>query len=135
VLQVVERDVGGHREQQRAFERWVVEQAVAELPPPFLELDLGRDLVEHLDVGRQPRLDRMLGQDPLGERVQRGDRGGIHLLERGTERPSGVCRHLVLERMADAVTQFGGGLLGERDRRDLAHGDARAHQRDDAVDQ
>ena len=43
---------------------------------------VGADLVEHLDPRRQPRLDRVLGQQPLGERVERADGRPVELIER-----------------------------------------------------
>ena len=135
VPQVLERDVRGHGEQQGAFQQRVVEQAVAELAPALFELDLRRDLVEHLDVGRQACLDGVLGQDPLRERVQRRDGRDVDLLERGAEQLTVRTLELLFERGPDPVAQLRGGLLGERDRRDLAHGHAATHQRHDAVDQ
>ena len=73
---------GGEQEQERALERRVGEQLLAERAPPPLVLDAGADLVEHLDARREAGLDRVLGQDPLGERVQRADGGAVELVER-----------------------------------------------------
>ena len=120
------RGVGVEREEQRALERGVVEQLVDEAGPALLERELRRDVVEHLDARREPGLDRVLGEEPLRERVQGGHRGAVELLERAAaaRAPRRPCRRRAarsLERAADAVAQLGRGLLGERDRGDLAH--------------
>ena len=50
--------------------------------PAPLELDVGADLVEHLDARREPGLDRVLHEDPLGERVEGADRRPVELVDR-----------------------------------------------------
>ena len=60
----------------------VVEQLVDEPFPARVERDRGRDLVVDLDAGREPGLDRELGEEALREGVQRADRGGVELVER-----------------------------------------------------
>ena len=82
VRSTARRGVGVEREQERALERGIVEQLVDEAGPALLERDLRRDVVEHLDARRQAGLDRVLGEEPLRERVQRGDRGRVELVER-----------------------------------------------------
>jgi hypothetical protein len=58
-------------------------ELVAKHRPAPVEGHLGADLVEHLDPGRQPGLDRMLGQQPLGEGVEGPDGGPVELVEGG----------------------------------------------------
>ena len=88
----------------------------------------------------EPGFDGVLGEEPLRERVQRRHRGAVELLEgelaaRRRDGSSVAARRL-LERPADPVAQLGRGLLGERDRGDLAHGHVAARdQRDHPVDQ
>ena len=77
-----EGGVGVEREEHGALERGVVEQLVDEAGPALLERELRRDVVEHLDARRQAGLHRVLGEDALRERVERGHRGGVELLER-----------------------------------------------------
>ncbi len=73
----------------------------------------------------------------MRERVQRGHRGPVELVERGT-RTCVARRGSLLQRPADAVAQLGGGLLGEGDRGDLPHrypgaGDQRGHAIDEGL--
>ena len=60
----------------------------------------------------------MLGEDALRERVQCADRGPVQHRERVTAGHASLAG-AALELAADAVHQFAGGLLGERDRRDV----------------
>ena len=71
----------GEQDQQRRFERGVVEQVITGSPPPLLERQQRRDLVVHIDPRRQPRLDRERGENPLRERVQRAYRGIVERIE------------------------------------------------------
>jgi hypothetical protein len=113
----------GEEEEQGALEGGVGEEVVAERAPAPVELHLRADLVEHLDARRQSGLDRVLGEQALGEAVEGADGRAVELVERG----AAPGAHVVggrgvdgagLERPADAVAQLRAGLLGERDRRD-----------------
>ena len=125
----------------------VGEQPVDEAAPPVVEGDGRRHLVEHLDAWRQPRLDGVLDQQPLGEAVERADGGAVELAQcldaAGGDGRAGAGRavagpevelalagvapgvagagalELVVEAPAHTVAQLGRGLLGERDGRDL----------------
>ena len=123
--------------QQRGTHLGLVEEPVEEVPPADVELDLGADVVEHLDARRQPGLHRVLGQDPLGEGVQRAHRGAVELEKRGPGPLLAEARRgLVAEQLpADPVPQLGGGLLGEGDGRDVLHGDPRADEGQHPVDE
>ncbi len=68
------------RDQQVAAGRRVVEQFVAEALPPLVEPNPRLDVVVDLERRREPRLERVLGQDAMGEAVQRRDRRGVELL-------------------------------------------------------
>ena len=93
---------------------------------------------------RQARLDRVLGQQALRKRVQRSDRSGVKLLERGSAPGSNVfapgaattARCVALELLADPVAQLGPGLVGEGDRGDGAQlGPAARDERENATHQ
>ena len=56
------------------------EQLVTEALPPMLEPDTRLDVVVDLERGRQACIERVLSQDPVGEPVQRRDRGGVEPL-------------------------------------------------------
>ena len=73
------------------------------------------------------------GQEPLREGMQRADCGGVELVESSCAR--GIDGRMPLELFPHPVTELGRSLLGERDRRDRPHRDARADQGDDAVDE
>ena len=109
--------------------------------PPAAEREQALDLVEHVDLGRQPGLHRVLGKDPLGETVDRADRGAVEVDERGlgvhapVRRRRGVVDQ-PLERLPDTRPELTRRGLGEGDCRDLAHGDAaHEHQRDHTIDE
>jgi hypothetical protein len=86
--------VGAHatseQQQDGPLEVAVGQQLLAKGAPPPLVLDAGADLVEHLDPRREAGLDRVLAEDPLGERVQRSDRRRVELVERRPAAPSDV---------------------------------------------
>ncbi len=138
--QAVGADAARRGEQERPFDGRVGEQLVEEAAPPVVERDRRRDLVEDLDPRGQAGLDRVLAEDPLGEAVERPDRGPVEVVERGpaARRPAGVAavRELGRQRPADPVAQLGRGLLGERDRGDRVEGRrAGRDQLDDPVDE
>ena len=60
-------DPGGEQQQEGAFECGIGQKLVVERRPAGLEGHRGADLVEHLDPGRKPGLDRVLGKQALGE--------------------------------------------------------------------
>ena len=62
--------------------RLVVQQPALHHRPALVERDRRCDLVHHLDQWRQSGLDRVRGEDPLREGVQRADRGGVELVQR-----------------------------------------------------
>ena len=85
----------------------VVEEPVDEGGPPVVEGQLRGDLVGDLHPRRQPGLQRLLGEEPLGEGVQGAHGGAVEIVERlaGTVRrrprrrgvrrpraPGGPCR-------------------------------------------
>jgi hypothetical protein len=133
-------DARGAEQQQGALEVGVVEQLVQGPGPAAVEGHRRGDLVEHLDPWRQLGLDRVLGEDALGERVQGADGCAVELAERDAGplrlgRPAGVGGQ-GLEVLADAVPQLCCGLLGEGDGGDgpQLHG-AAGHQRHHPADQ
>ncbi len=73
-------------DEQRLGQRLVGEQLVERALPPVLERNRLLDRVEHLEAGRQRRFERVLGEDPLRERVQRGDRRVVERLQRARVR-------------------------------------------------
>ena len=105
-----------------------VEQLAAQLGPPALERHRRADLVEHLDERRDAGLDRVLGEDPLGKRVEGADGREVEAVERRLDALTVVRVLLVarglLEARPQPVAQLGSGPLGEGDRRDGVDGDA-----------
>jgi hypothetical protein len=92
------------------------------------ELQLGGDALVDVERRRQVGGDGVLGQDPLGEPVQRRDDGLVDA-RRGSlaADPAGVAQVRWAGRVggelqggADAVAQFGSGGLGEGDGGELA---------------
>ena len=126
--EVVEADAGGEREPQHGRGVGVLEQFGLELVVAPVGGDAGGDGVEDLDQRRQPGLDGVLGEDAAGERVQGADGGTVEVVERLVVTTAG-------ELHAQPVTELGGGLLGERHRRDVADRDAVGDERDDPFDQ
>ena len=131
---------GGHEELDGPLEGRIGQKLVAEHGPALVEGHLGADLVEHLDARRQARLDRVLGQEPLGEGMEGADGGAVELVESGpapgTGLPVGVRLGPLLQLAADAVAQLRPGLLGEGDGGDGPElGPARGHEGQDPVDQ
>ena len=135
----------GHARQQRGTKGLlrvgVVQRGVEPLRPAFLEGDLGRELVADLEARRQARFQGALAQQTACEAVQRLDGRLIELHHRSLAvRPfllpqAAICGGS-FEALADAGSQFAGGSLRERDRRDAAHSRPSApYERDDAADQ
>ena len=93
--------VGLHAEraehEQRLGEGLVGEELVERALPPVLERHRLLDRIEHLEARRERRLERMLGEDPLGERVQGRDRGVVERVQRAgctdrrRARPAASC--------------------------------------------
>ena len=139
--QVVEVDAQRQRREQDRLELRVGDERIEELAPALLEAHGRLDVVDHLEPGWEPGLEGVLGENPLGEAVQRRERGVVDVVERGPAVFAFVgCEHRVgralLEAGADAVAQLARGGLGERDRRELADLDAAARdQRHDALDE
>ena len=138
--QGVEPHPGRRGEQQRALDRVVGQQLVEKPGPTVVEGHRRRHLVEHLDPRRQPGLDGMLGEQPLGEAVQRADGGAVEVVEgAGAAVGHGVVAgapgpfERTFELAPDAVAQLAGRLLGEGDRGDgVDPGGARGDDVDDA---
>ena len=101
---------------------------VAGAPPALLEREQRRHFVTHLDARGQSGLHGKCSEDALREGVKRADRGVVERLEcarRTACAPSGSIvgrSRLRLQLAAHTVAELGGGLLGERDRGDAAHG-------------
>ena len=105
---------------------WVAEQRVDDSGPALVEVDQRRHLVHDLDRRRQPGLDGVLDEDPLGEGVEGAQRSAVEFHERpagdiGLGALRGGHR---LEAAADPVTEFGGRPVGERDGGDVLDGHA-----------
>jgi hypothetical protein len=87
---------------------------------------LGLGLVEDAEARIDSGGDRMGGEDPVAEAVDRGDPGAAHGREeprgadRGGARPGGAAGEIG----ADAGAQLGGGLVGEGEGEDGVGGDA-----------
>ncbi len=144
VAEVVEAQPEREPDQERLAEGWVLVEAVEELAPTLLERDPGPDVVEDLEPGREPRLERVFGEEALGEPVQGGEAGLLELVERvaaplplvGTSDAGGLTGDGAFERAADPVPELGGGGLGERDRGELAQLDPSGRdERDHAIDE
>ena len=136
--QMVEVDAQRQRREQDRLELRVGDERVEELPPALLEANRRLDVVDHLEPGWEPGLEGVLGENPLGEAVQRRERGVVDVVQgRPAPFPLVGREHRVggalLEAGANAVAQLAGGGLGERDRRELADLDTAARdQRHDS---
>ena len=123
-------------EQERVLDRdagQVAERGRLEPGPEALpELKVLRDLVEGVEVRRQPRLQRVGAQERSREGVDGVDR---RLLEGGGG-SRGLGRGGSLQALADAGAKLGGGRLGEGDGHQLGGRQAaRGDQGDDPLDQ
>ena len=111
-----------------------VEQTVEQILPALVEGKVALNLIEHRETRRKTGGDRKLVEQSPGEGVQRADRRVIEPIEGGlVSGPEawvvpGRCG--VFENLADAMTKFGGGFLGECDGCDRIDGDTRGDQRD-----
>ena len=119
-------DVGAVQAHDERLEHGVGLPARDAVAPTSLERERGLHLVEHVDAWRYRDLDRVLGQDSLGERVQRGDGRAVEIGERvaatfGHDRV--VTRTCELERAPYPIAQLGCRSFGERDGGDLTQRD------------
>ena len=127
------RGAGREQQAQRRSSVVVLDDPVDERLPALLEGQLGARSRRARRRGREPGLDRVLGEDPLGEGVQRADGGPVE-----TSRPA---RHARRRRRAPgarpriAVGELAGRLLGERDGGDAVGRDAGFDEGDEPVDQ
>ena len=91
-----------------------------------VEVELSGEVVEHLEAGVEPGLDGPLAQEPGGERVDRLDVRAVQAGERGVDALALVVvrrrGERLLELLADARGELGGGRLREGDDGDLVHG-------------
>lgn len=111
-----------HRGEQRLSYGVVAEQLGLQPRPALLEGDRRADLVHHLDQRWQAGLDRVLGQDPVSEGVQRADRRTVQVVQGLTGAllllGIGIGEPHRLQLGAQPVAQLCAGLLGESDRCD-----------------
>ncbi len=121
--------------EKRLGQRFVGEQQVERPLPPVVERDRFLDGIEHFEAGRQGCLERMFGQDPLCERVQRGDRGIVECQQRTRVRTvPGLGERPLLHLLPDALLELTRRGRGERDHSDLADRDV-LEQADDPLDE
>ncbi len=80
--EVVEVDAQRERGEEDGLELRVGDERVEELPPALVEADRRLHVVDHLETGWEPGLERMLGEDALGEAVQGREGGVVDVLER-----------------------------------------------------
>ena len=106
----------------------IVEEAVEQRFPAFLEGQVALQFVEHGESGWQPGRDRHVVEQSAGEGVEGADRRMIDV----GGRPMPSCGD---ECVSQSVPQFGCRLLGEGDRRDRADVDAGFDEADDAAHQ
>ena len=116
------------------------QKLVAKRRPTRVERHRRADLVEHLDPGRKPCLDRVFGEQALGKRMERADGRAVELLQglAGAVPPVAVGVRLgcLLQLGPNPIAQLGSRLLGEGDRRDTPELDVAAqHQRQDPLHQ
>ncbi len=142
--QVVEAEAEEQPGEQRVLELGIGEEVVDERRPVLVERDPCLDVVEHLESGREARLERVLGEDALREAVQRGERRVVELLEclvatyalGRVDDPVGAAGGGSLELAANPVAQLRCGRLRERDRGQVAElQHAGSDERYDAVDE
>ena len=98
------------------------QELVAERQPTRVEGHRRADLVEHLDPGRKPCLDRVFGEQALGKRMERADGRAVELLQglAGAipRSPSGFASAAFSSSARIRSRQLGSRLLGEGNRRD-----------------
>ena len=137
VAEEAEADAEFEGDQHREGVLWIAEQRVDDSGPALIEVNQRRHLVHDLYRRRQPGLDGVLDEDPLGEGVEGAQRSPVEFHERpagglGLGTLPGGHR---LEAATDPVTEFGGRPVGERNGGDVLHGHARDHEGHDAVDE
>ena len=135
--QVAEADAEFEAGQHREGVPWVAEQRVDDSGPTLVEVDQRRHLVHDLYRRRQPGLDGVLDEDPLGEGVEGAQRSAVEFDQcpggdLGLGALPGGHR---LEAATDPVTELGGRPVGEGDGGDVLDGHAREHEGHDAVDE
>ena len=107
--------------------------------PALVEAQPRREIVEHRQLGVDARLGGVRAEQPLGERVDRGELGPVQAVEGRLEAPvhDQVLRAGLglLQPPAHAVAQLGGGAFGERDRGDPLDRHPGGDERHDPVHQ
>ena len=79
------RDAELQRQRQGPFELGPFDELGVEGLEALVEVEVGGDLVLHGDRRREPGLDGVRGEHPLGEGVQRAQRGLVEVVEGGGE--------------------------------------------------
>ena len=135
--QLLEGDAELEGHQHREGVVRVAEQLVDDARPPLVEVDQRRHLVHDLDRRRQPGLDGVLDEDPLGEGVEGAQGGAVEVDEcrRRHRRLRSVAAGQVLEPAPHPVTQLGGGPVGEGDGGQVLDRHPGHDQRHDALDE
>ena len=133
-------DVGGVQQEDRALEVGIVEELVEDRVQRRSKATAEDTSSSTSTLGGQPRLDGVLGQQPLGERVQRADGGAVELGERDAA-PLGLgpvaaaafscsaAAHTVAQLGARLLREGDGGHLAQLDRARGDQGHDPAHQR------
>ena len=108
------------------FEVGVVVERVEEHRPTLVECQLRANLVDYIYPWRHSNLNGKLGQQPLGERVERRHGSDVGVGQRllapvDTLRVAAGPRiaQCLLELDANSLAQLGGRSFGKRDRSDL----------------
>ena len=138
-LDLAHPETDGGQHDDRPLQRGVGEARVDEAAPAVVEGEARLDVVEHFERGRQSGFERELGEQPLREAVQRGDR---RLVERRDRGPAPLAPQLVVgggrlafELRADALAELGRGRLRKGDRGNAANVDAAGEEIDGTGDE
>ena len=111
----------------------VLEESRRERLPPGLVIEILVRRVEYVHVGWQSGFQPVFGQDAQCEGVDRADCRVVNLARR--DRQPVVRRGALAERCTNPQPKLCRGSLGESDRGDRGHGQARdGNQRDDPLD-